>query len=88
MKSPEGEALFAKGKKLFASCAAGRDHACVLGYLQHNLEQGGWRAETARRLIEWLRELSEQRETGHEHARAILASLRQKRILPRPRPRR
>jgi hypothetical protein len=72
MTEHDSESLFAKGKKLFDTCAADRDYACVLGYLQHNLGQGGWRAETAREFIAWLKEQSRQEGMGQEHAAAII----------------
>jgi hypothetical protein len=75
MTDHEREALFAKGKKLLDACAADRDYACVLGYLQYNLGQGGWRAETARKFIAWLREQSQQEGMEQQHAAAILQKL-------------
>ena len=75
MTEHEHEALFTKGKKLFDACAADRDYACMLGYLQHNLGQGGWRAETARKFIGWLHEQSQQEGMDQEHAIAIIRNL-------------
>ncbi|MGH7496534.1 MAG: hypothetical protein ACREOO_29645 [bacterium] len=75
MTNPQREALFAKGRKLLDTCAEDRDYACVLGYLHHNLGQGGWRAETARKFIAWLRELSQQGGVDQQHAAAILQKM-------------
>jgi hypothetical protein len=77
MTNREREALFAKGRKLFDLCTADRDYDCVLGYLQHNLAQGGGREETAKRFIEWLREQSQGEGTAQQHAAAIIQKLEQ-----------
>ena len=72
MTESEREALFAKGKRLFDASAVDRDYACVLGYLHHNLGQGGWRAETARKFLAWLREQSQLEGIDQQHALAIM----------------
>ncbi len=70
--SHEDKALFAKGLRLFEACTAERDYACVLGFIQHNLHQGGSRAETANHFMAWLRQQSQQQGVESEHAAAIL----------------
>jgi hypothetical protein len=68
----ERQALLAKGRLLFDSCSADNGYACVLGYIDHNLVLGGWRAEVIVEFIGWLKQ---QREAGNhhsEHAAAIL----------------
>lgn len=77
MTDHEREALLAKGRKLFATCGTDRDYACVLGYVQHNLRQGGWRAETAKEFVEWLRQQSQREGVENAHAAAILKQLQQ-----------
>ena len=52
----ERHALLAKGRLLFDSCSPEKEYACVIGYVDHNLAQGGWRAEVMAEFIEWLRQ--------------------------------
>ncbi len=71
----ERQALLAKGRLLFDSCAADNGYACVLGYIDHNLALGGWRAEVIDEFIDWLKR---QREAENHHsapAAAILQSM-------------
>ena len=80
MNDDKRQALLAKGRKLFDTCRADQDYACVLGYVRHNLGQGGMRAEVAREFISWLRALRDENGEERRHAAAILELLQ-----PRPR---
>ncbi len=71
----ERHALLAKGRLLFDSCSADNDYSCVIGYVDHNLSLGGWRAEVIAEFVDWL---ERQREAGNrhsDHAAAILLRL-------------
>lgn len=70
----ERRALLAKGRLLFDSCSADNGYACVLGYIEHNLALGGWRAEVIDEFIEWLKR---QREAGNHHSAQAAAILQQ-----------
>ncbi len=70
----ERQALLAKGRLLFDSCSAGNGYACVLGYVDHNLALGGWRAEVIAEFIGWLKR---QREAGNQHSEDAAAILLQ-----------
>src|SRR5574341_1108671 len=73
----ERQALFAKGRLLFDSCSIDKDYSCVLGYVDHNLALGGWRAEVIAEFIAWLKR---QREIENEHgarAAAILQHIKE-----------
>jgi hypothetical protein len=71
----ERGALLAKGRLLFDSCSADNDYACVIGYIEHNLLQGGWRAEVIAEFIDWLQRQSDTATRRSEHAAAILQRL-------------
>jgi len=68
----ERRALFAKGRLLFDSCSANDDYACVIGYIDHNLAQGGWRAEVIAEFIDWLKHERDNETQFSEPAIAIL----------------
>jgi len=71
----ERHALLAKGRLLFDSCFPENDYACVIGYVDHNLAQGGWRAEVMAEFIRWLRQQRDTATHHGEHAAAILQKL-------------
>lgn len=68
----EGHALLAKGRLLFDSCFAENDYACVVGYINYNRSQGGWRAEVITEFIAWLQQ---QCDTGTPHRGKAMAIL-------------
>jgi len=70
----ERHALLAKGRLLFDSCSAENEYACVIGYVDHNLAQGGRRAEVIADFIEWLRQ-QRNMNVAPQHAEAILQRL-------------
>ncbi len=72
MNDRERMELLAKGRRLFEACGSEEDYACVAGYLEHNLKQGGWRAEVAQNFFVWLREQSVQPGESGARAAAIL----------------
>jgi hypothetical protein len=80
----ERHALLAKGRLLFDSCSPENEYACVIGYVDHNLAQGGWRAEVMAEFIGWLRQQRDMpalRRPGNvapQHAAAILQRLDKK----------
>ncbi len=74
----ERRALLAKGRLLFDSCSPENEYACVIGYVDHNLAQGGWRAEVMAEFIEWLRQ-QRHINVAPQHAAAILQRLDNKR---------
>jgi len=55
LNEKERHALLAKGRLLFDSCSADNDYAGVIGHIDHNLSQGGWRAEVMAEFIGWLK---------------------------------
>jgi hypothetical protein len=69
----ERHALLAKGRLLFDSCSPENEYACVIGYIDHNLAQGGWRAEVMAEFIDWLRQRNMN--VAPQHAAAILQRL-------------
>jgi len=70
----ERHALLAKGRLLFDSCSPENEYACVIGYVDHNLAQGGWRAEVMAEFIDWLRQ-QHNMNVAPRHAAAILQRL-------------
>jgi hypothetical protein len=74
----ERQALLAKGRLLFDSCSADDGYACVLGYIDHNLALGGWRAEVIDEFTNWLKQQSEAENHHSLHAAAILQSLEER----------
>lgn len=76
----ERQALLAKGRLLFDSCSAENDYACVLGYLDHNLALGGWRAEVIAEFIVWLKRQCEAENQHSETAAMILQFLKNKEV--------
>ena len=71
----ERHALLAKGRLLFDSCSPENDYACVIGYIDHNLGLGGWRAEVIAEFIGWLRHERDLKTCHGEQAAAILQKL-------------
>jgi hypothetical protein len=74
----ERQALLAKGRLLFDSCSADNGYACVLGYIDHNLALGGWRAAVISEFIDWLKRQHEAGNHHSKHAAAILQFLKDK----------
>jgi hypothetical protein len=74
----ERQALLAKGLLLFDSCSADNGYACVLGYVDHNLALGGWRAEVIGEFIGWLKNQRETENHQSAHAAAILQFMKNK----------
>lgn len=72
----ERHALLAKGRLLFDSCSADNDYACVLGYVEHNLALGDWRAEAMGEFIAWLKRQSAIENEHGAHAAAILKQIK------------
>ena len=71
----EGHALLAKGRLLFDSCSTENDYACVIGYLNYNRSQGGWRAEAITEFIAWLQHQCDTQTQHGEKAVVILQRL-------------
>ncbi|GEM_PF-4042649 len=78
----EQRALLAKGRLLFDSCSADSDYACVLGYIDHNLAQGGWRADVIAEFIDWLKHQRDNETQFSESASAILQRLQNEEFVP------
>jgi hypothetical protein len=68
----ERQALLAKGRLLFDSCSADNGYACMLGYIDHNLALGGWRAEVIDEFMDWLKRQHQAENQHSEPATAIL----------------
>jgi len=71
----ESHALLVKGRLLFDSCSLENEYACVIGYINHNLAQGGWRAEVIAAFVDWLQE-QHSMNVAPPHAAAILERLK------------
>jgi len=71
----ERQALLAKGRLLFDSCSAENDYACVLGYINHNINLGDWRAEVIAEFVDWMKQQRDHETRHGEHAGAILQRL-------------
>ncbi len=59
MTMPSHEALLARGRRLYARCLAKNDRACVLGFVDHQLAEGGARLDLLPAYLAWLDEQSE-----------------------------
>jgi hypothetical protein len=79
----EREALLAKGRRLFDSCVTDDEYACVIGYIGHNLAQGGWRAEAIAEFIVWLQRQDDDDAPRSESAATILRRLEEDRLTGR-----
>jgi hypothetical protein len=74
----ERNALLAKGRLLFDSCTADNGYTCVLGYIDHNLALGGWRAEAVAEFIEWMKKQRHAESRYSASAAAILLRLEER----------